>query len=259
MVFDAPLWLSGLVLVVGLSGFSLAAQRVIRGRVMRGFQLGPHESEYPTAIIHSVMVFYGLIAALIAVTVWERHTLAHERVTTEASTIAGVWRDLGGYPSPHRENFRDQLRDYTEYLIQDAWPEYRKGRIPPEGVDRLDRFQNGLLAFEPASESQKILHAETLRAFNQMVLARRMRLDMVGHGLQAVMWLLVVGGGMMSMVVSLLFPLQDRRYQALLIVCLASLIALVILVILALDQPFRGDLGITSESLRLIHEQLMTR
>src|SRR5262245_36514749 len=115
MVFDAPLWLSGLVLVGGLAGFSLVGQRVSRRWVMPRLQMGSHESEYPSMIIHSVLVFYALVAALVAVTVWERHTLVDERAANEASTVASVWRDLGGYPSPLRENLRDRLRQYTEY------------------------------------------------------------------------------------------------------------------------------------------------
>jgi uncharacterized protein DUF4239 len=257
MVFDAPLWLSGLVLIAGLSGFSLAAQWLIRTRVMQGLRMRPHEAEYPATIIASVMVFYGLVAALVAITVWEKHTTVEERVSAEASSIASVWRDLGGYPEPARDSLHAKLRDYTEYVIEQAWPEYRKGRIPAEGVERLNGLQDELLVFEPATESQKILHAETLRAYNQMVLTRRLRLDAVGKGLPGVIWLLVIAGGMISLVVSLFFPVEHARYQSILIVSLATLVALVILVILALDQPFRGDLGIGPESLRLVHDHLM--
>jgi hypothetical protein len=39
----------------------------------------------------------------------------------------------------------------------------------------LPRFQRILTEFEPATEGQKIRHAETLQAYNQMIEARRMR------------------------------------------------------------------------------------
>ena len=259
IIFNAPLWLTGTVLVLGFSGFALGAQRVIRRWIMPRFHMRPHESEYPSTIIASVMVFYGLVAALVAITVWERHTLVAERVSGEASAVASVWRDLGGYPAPERDALRDMLRGYTEYLIQDAWPEYRKGRVPAEGVDWLDRFQERLLTFEPTSESLKILHAETLRSYNQMILVRRLRLDAVGTGLPGLIWMLVIAGAMISIFVSLLFPVEDGPYQSVMAVSLAALIALVILVILGLDQPFRGDLGVSPESFRLIHDHLMMR
>ena len=47
----------------------------------------------------------------------------------------------------------------------------------------MSRFQAMLDKFEPATEGQKILHAETLRAYNQLIQARRLRLDAVNTGL----------------------------------------------------------------------------
>jgi len=258
-LFDLPLWLSGTILVVGLSGFSLGAEWIVRRHLMPRLHMRPHEAEYPSTVIASVMVFYGLIAALVAITVWERHTLVGERAAGEATAIAMLWRDVGGYPPLEREALRSALRAYTEYVIDEAWPEYRKGRIPSEGVDKLDNFQATLFTFEPASESQRALHANALRVYDQLVQMRRLRLDAVGTGLPGVLWFLVICGALISLVVALFFPVEDGRYQGILVVSLSCLMALVILVILALDQPFRGDLGISPESFRLVHDHLMTR
>lgn len=43
----------------------------------------------------------------------------------------------------------------------------------------MNRFQAILVAFEPATESQKLLYGETLRAYNEPIGARRSRLDAV--------------------------------------------------------------------------------
>jgi hypothetical protein len=43
------------------------------------------------------------------------------------------------------------------------------------------------------------------------------------------------------------------------ILLLAVFIALVIFMILSLDRPFRGDLGIRADSYKLIFDQLMKR
>ena len=43
----------------------------------------------------------------------------------------------------------------------------------------MNDFEARLVAFEPTTEGQKILHAETLRAYSQMIEARRLRLDAV--------------------------------------------------------------------------------
>jgi hypothetical protein len=43
------------------------------------------------------------------------------------------------------------------------------------------------------------------------------------------------------------------------VLLLSTFIALVIFVILAMDRPFRGDLGIGPESFQLVYDQLMKR
>jgi len=39
----------------------------------------------------------------------------------------------------------------------------------PVCVERMNRFQAGLTRFEPTTEGQKILHAETLRAYSLLI------------------------------------------------------------------------------------------
>lgn len=256
-IFDIPLWITGPLLVLGSSVFSLVAMVVIRRSVLPRFQVKGDDIVYTATIITSVMVLYGLIAALIAITVWEKHTAVEDQVAAEVTAIASLWRDLGGYPSPVREDLRGQLRRYTEYTIHDAWGKMRKGIVPTAGIEMIDRFQDRLFAFEPTTESQKLLHAETLRAFNNMLLERRLRLNAVLIGLPGVIWWLILSGAVICIVVSLLHQLQDARYQALMVVSLAAFVAMVIFAILAFDRPFRGTLGIQPEGLELIHDQLM--
>lgn len=256
-IFDLPLWLSALVIIVVFSAYALGAMTYVHGRVLPRVHFGPHDSEYASTILHSVIGFYGLVTALIAVSVWARHGSVGEAAANEATAVAMVWRDVSGYPSPIREQLRDQLRDYTEDAIQVAWPKMRKGILPTAGVQFLDDFQTILFKFEPANESQRSLHDETLRAYNEMVRARRLRLDMVGKGLPGVLWLLVLGGAAIILFLVMLNKVDHRKLQTFLVVCLATFMAMVVFVILALDQPYRGQLGVPPSALRLVHDQLM--
>jgi len=89
----------------------------------------------------------------------------------------------------------------------------------------MDRFQALLFVFEPTLESQKILHAETLGAYNGMVEARRQRLDAVNTGLPRVMWFVLLPGAMGCLLYSLFFPIEDARFQGILIAGLGGFLA----------------------------------
>jgi hypothetical protein len=121
----------------------------------------------------------------------------------------------------------------------------------------MNRFQAVLIGFEPATEGQKALHGETLRAYNQMIQARRLRLDSVNTGLPAVMWVVILAGALIGLSSSFFFKVEDARLHQIQVLLLAAFIGLVIFMIFALDHPFRGDLGVPSDPYQLIYDQLM--
>ncbi len=177
----------------------------------------------------------------------------------EATALAGLYRDVSSYPQPIREKLQAGLRIYTEYVINEAWPLQRRGEVPSGGVELVDRFQADLVSFEPTTEGQKILHAETLSAYNKMIDARRARLDSVRTSLPNVMWLLILAGAAISLIATYFFKVDDARLHAILVTLLAMFIGLVIFMILAFDRPYRGDLGLGAEPYQLVYDQLMKK
>jgi len=164
---------------------------------------------------------------------------------------------VSSYPEPIRLDLQQELRDYTDQVIHQAWPLQRRGQIPMAGIAHMTRFQAVLDKFEPATEGQKLLHGETLRAYNLMIQARRLRLDAVNTGLPGVMWGVIVVGAFIGLSASFFFKVEDARLHGIQVLLLATFIGLVIFMIFALDQPFRGDLGLGPEPYQLIYDQLM--
>ena len=256
-VFDLPLWIVGLVLVVVMTGLAAVGLIFVRRRVLPRLQITEEDGHFTSTVVHSVMVFYALTVAMIAITVWETYDAAGKIVSEEATALATLYRNVSSYPPSTQTELQGALREYTESVIQEAWPEQHKGRIPRGGVERINRFQKILTGFEPESEGQKILHAETLRAYNHMIDARRMRLDAVQTALPALMWTVIFLGAGLAMAASYFFRVKDPRLHMTLVVLLTVFFAMVIFVVFAFDRPFRGDMGIESEPYELVYEQLM--
>jgi hypothetical protein len=170
LLFSLPLWALAVVLNVWLIGFALVSLWALRRWVLPRLRVNTDASLFfGAAAMQSAMVLYALVAALTAVSVWTKYAQVSDTASAEATAIAGLCRDLGGYPQRERDSMREVLRGYTNQIIQEAWPEQRLGRIPRAGVEWMDRFLTQLLVFEPTSESQKPLHAETLRpAYEKM-------------------------------------------------------------------------------------------
>jgi hypothetical protein len=258
-LYDLPLWVVGVVLVVLLCSLAVLGLQVARRRIVPRFHIADDDGHFISTMVHSFMVFYALTVAMIAISVWETYDAAAKVASAEATALGTLYRDVSAYPSPAQAQLQGALREYTEHVITVAWPEQHQGRVPLGGIDRIDQVLKLLTGFEPTTEGEKILHAETLRAFNQLSDARRMRLDAVQTALPGLLWTVIFLGAALGVAGSYFFRVKDARLHRLLVTLLTTFIAMVIFVVFAFDRPFRGDMGIKAEPYQLVYDHLLRR
>jgi len=256
-IFDVPLIITAPIIVGSLCLFAIGGLLLVRRHVLPRLRIHHEDAHFSGTMVHSVMVFYGLALALIAVNVFETYADVSKIISQEATALAVLYRDVSAYPEPIRSQLQKELRDYVDYVIQEAWPLQQRGQVPSAGIERINHFQSILVIFEPATEGQKLLHAEALRAYNNMVQARRLRLDAVSTGLPGVMWGVMLAGAIISLSASFFFQVDDVRLHVILVTLLAMFMGLVIFMTLTLDRPFRGDLGVRPDPYQLIYDHLM--
>jgi len=256
-LFDLPwVWLAvlsiGAFATIGAMGLSLTRRLIIP-------RLGnlAHHNEITATFLYGILVIYGLAVALIAVAAWEKYAEVARVVSAEASSIGALYRDVSGYPESARKSLQADLEAYTRYIIHEAWPLQRRGKVPTGGVVIMDRFQDKLMAFDPTTEGQKALHQETLRAYNTLILARRERLDSVSAGLTAPMWAVILIGALITLVTAFFFDVASIRLHRLMIMLLSGIMGLLIFLIAYYDCPLRGSHAVSPQAYELIHEQLM--
>ena len=68
---------------------------------------------------------------------------------------------------------------------------------------------------------------------------------------------MIVAGAFIGLSGSFFFKVEDAQLQGTQVLLLAIFMALVIVMIFALDRPFRGDLGLPADPYQLIHDQQM--
>jgi hypothetical protein len=130
--------------------------------------------------------------------------------------------------------------------------------VPAGGSARIDALFQILAGFEPAKKCEEIFHAEALREFNHLVELRRSRLANVTTGLPSVLWWVVAFDALMNII---LIWIQDMEIHVHMILgaVLASILGVVIFLIAALDNPFRGKVSVGPDSIALVYESLLTQ
>jgi hypothetical protein len=203
-------------------------------------------------------VIYGLLLGLLAVGTYENHADAEKAVVSEASALLALYRDVSGYPEPYRSDLRTLVRRYTRSTIDDAWPLQRRGIVPLPGPDNpvVATFTR-MTQFEPKTAGQEAIHETALRQFDTFLQSRRDRLYSVTSGMPRIMWYTVALGALINMILLWLFDLRFGNHL-LLGGLISFFTATMICLIAILDNPFRGDVGVSPEAFELAYRQMMS-
>jgi hypothetical protein len=251
-IYDYPSWAMMALFVAVFVGVTWGGIFVTRSTVHSWIHRESGANEMVGSALSSFFVLFGLLLGLVAVATYQNYSSVSDTVDKEASCIAALYYDFGAYPQPIRDRLRDRLREYARYTIEEGWPLQRRGIVPT----RRPQLYEILLVFEPSKSSEEIIHAETVREYNHFIEVRRSRLANVTLGLPAVLWWVVALGALLNIV---LIWLQDMEIHVHLILggVLASVLALVIFLIAALDNPFRGEVSVGPDSIALVYETIM--
>jgi hypothetical protein len=102
------------------------------------------------------------LLGLLAVATYQDYSTVGDIVDKEVSSLSALYRDVSAYPQPIRSQLQNALREYARYTIGEGWKEQRNG-VLPKGADAITKT---LLAFEPTTEHEKIIHTETAKELN---------------------------------------------------------------------------------------------
>jgi hypothetical protein len=192
-------------------------------------------------------VIYAVLLAFIAVSVWESHGKAEEVVQIEANMVGNLYVDSVGLPPEVRFPIWRSLRDYARTVIEIEWPSQHRGQINLVGWASLVRLNSILASFRPSDGSTIALKSALIRIADDLFQARRNRLEAATSGIPAVMRAVALTGGALTVIFSFFFGMPDLRIHLAFSGILAVSLALVFVLILALDRPFRGDLAISAD------------
>jgi len=261
-----PVWLyelrplyAGLLLVVIIETVSVVGLFVTRRLIFPRFHYHEGANDAVSGTVQAIGVFYGITVGLIAVGVWNTHSNASDLVSKEATSIGSLYRDVSGYPEPIRSELRSNLRQYTVFVIEKAWPAQQagQGQLLAAGAKLMDEFQDKLYAFQPANPGQVALHSETLAAYNKLIECRRLRIDAVNNGLSATMWAVIWVGAIISIGVAYFFNIPDPKLHVILVALMSGFLSMVLFMITINDRPFFGRVSVTSDPYKVILDRLI--
>ncbi|MFD1715252.1 DUF4239 domain-containing protein [Amnibacterium flavum] len=256
-LYQWPIWLSLPIFVAGFLLVSWGVLLVLRGPVRRAAVDSLEWDRVLGYAITAYGVFYGILLALVAVSVYENFMRVDEAVLAETSAIATLFRDVSGYPDPIAGQLMDALRSYTEGVVTIDFPAQALGRVPTEDDMRVLGLQDLLLSFEPTTPGMQVLHNNTIAAFNDLILARRTRVDMTHLALPSLFWVVIGIGALLNAVLLGLIEVKRVRVHLFMSGVIAVFVGLLIFVTADMDHPYSGEVAVTSEDYQDLLDDLL--
>ena len=112
-IYDVPaLWIVALfaVLFVGVCWLGIFLFRpFVRSRLSPDVRLNEILGDF----LQYFGVIYGLLLGLLAVATYQNHTDVEKAVSSEASSLAALYRDVTAYPEPQRTELKTLLKEST--------------------------------------------------------------------------------------------------------------------------------------------------
>jgi hypothetical protein len=205
--------------------------------------------------IYAVLgVSYAVLLGLMLIAVWEQWNAAEDVASDEANELAGIFWYAHALPQPEGRHIQELARSYGQVVAEDEWPAMEQGRSSPKAWATLDDLRGAILALDPPTDAQQVPYSQArydqiLEQLHGLGDARRERLLAAEGGLPTILWVVLIGGGVITVAFTYLFGLENTGVHTLMVASLALTIALSLFTVVALDHPFMGDVRIHPDAL----------
>jgi hypothetical protein len=229
----------------------VAAMGAVAGLMLvRRTRLGRHLGENDVAglLFGAVGVLYGALLAFVVFAEWESYSGAEQAVVSEGADLVAVYRDSQTFPDPIRPQVQTALRTYTNTVMANEWSSHGN-LIVHTTPDLLNPVWDLYRQVQPATpvEQDRLIAAE--ERLHQLELQRHLRHLSGEATLPDVFWPVLVLGSVILVVFSYVFHQSNLALQAAMTGLLGALLALVLLLIFSLNQPFTGPVPVSKQPL----------
>ena len=146
-----------------------------------------------------------------------------------------------GLSEPARTGARDALAAYAGDVIRAEWPAQALGRFDDRGAAPLQKLAGLAAAYRPSTPADIAYHAAFLGVLSRLSDARALRQLAASNRVPPIVWAVVLLGGSLTILSGSFLGAPSLRMHLAMQATLGASGALVVVLIVVLSQPFRGE------------------
>jgi hypothetical protein len=250
LLVGIPTILLGLIIVVSGVIFSILGL-VIARRFVPHHRLKTH-NDVTGPIFGTLGTVYAVFLAFVLIIVWQNFDKSKLNVENEANCLGDLYRDAESFSATFKQEARLLLNEYTKAVVDEEWKTMVEGR-PSSRVEEIVKKLFFLYGnYLPTTTTEQTFFEESVRKLNELDELRTMRLMDSRTGINPLLWLILIVGGVVVIVFTFFFGAENFKAQLIITVLLTTLISLFLFTILSLDFPFSGSMSISPSPFKQI-------
>jgi hypothetical protein len=247
LVNELPLWLAAMIVVAAAEIFSLGLLLLCRAAYgVSHLSLNNEVAGFKFAVVG---VFYGVLLAFVVIAVWEDYRNTETAVRDEAKAISDLYRISYALPEQDASPIRKHLVSYADQVRKSEWSTMARGLASKAVADELAHLSRAVFNFQPQDMNDQAIYQQALRLLGVISDNRNERLDSADGTAPAILWLVLLIGGLITLGYPAFFGTSNLTAQMLMTATLAVLVALSLLLAVVFDFPFSGDVRISASPL----------
>jgi hypothetical protein len=245
MVYEYPLWAVGLLLagVAALGAVFLG----LTARQLLSLEFRRRHNDVAAAIFSVIGVTFAVLLAFVAMLAWQHFNEAKAASYAEAGIVLDVYNLSVGFAGPERSSLRDDIVGYVETVVRIEWPAQARGLTVDRGSIYLQKLNDIATSLKPSGVADGNLQALLLQSLMRLWDARQQRLLAADTAIPAVVWIVTIVGGSLTIAFASLLGVPSLGMHLAMSAALAISGALVLILIIALSNPFRGDFRVSTQ------------
>jgi len=228
----------GGAVVIGVGGFLLMRRLVP--------SLAEHADNRSLSSAFSISS--GLFSFVLAFTIgqlYSNYTRANADAKQESTQLAQILRTSAGLPQPLAGKVRLESLSYAQEVRTHEWNLMKKGGQSVAAWHRIDSIYKTMRDARTTASGDPF-YGQTLSRLNDLVTARRVRLDDANLSLPVVFQILLLLGAILALSTTFYFKPFGERLQIAMIGAASTLVGTAMLVALVLDYPYSGGVAVSS-------------
>jgi hypothetical protein len=199
---------------------------------------------------------YAVLIAFMMSGVWTNLQAARLNAEQEANNLVNIFRFGYQLPPESRPQVQTLAHAYCEVMISDEWPAMARQAQSPKAHQLIQQLWHALTTVQPRNSGEQTVMDHSLSELTSMTEHRRIRLLQSRQRLPALLWAVLIVGGIVTVGSTCLFGVDNLKLHMVQVFEISFLLSLMLVAIASINRPYQGDVHVSPEAFRYALETM---